>query len=537
LPGLMQDWPLTLDKILDHARAWHGESEIVSRTSQGTIVRSTYASAYLRAKRASNMLLSLGVRPGDRVATLAWNGVRHFEAWYGIMGIGAVCHTLNPRLFAEQLTYIINQAGDRIILVDADLVPIVAAIRDNIPCVEHVVVLTSEADMSAGCCGALCYEDLLCAVPEECTWGGFDEQTAAGLCFTSGTTGNPKGVLYSHRSNFLHTLASIAPDALNLSATDTILPIVPMFHANAWGLVFSAAAVGAKLVLPGNKLDGASIHELLETEGVTFSAAVPTVWQQLLDYLYATGRKLSSLQRVVIGGSCVPPHMVRSLRDDFGVDVLHAWGMTEISPVGTIASLNQRVVKMGAEAQAAARLKQGRAVLGIEMKLADDDGRAVPHDGSSYGRLMVRGPWVAREYLNSSAGALLDKEGFFDTGDVATIDECGYMQIVDRTKDIIKSGGEWISSVALETIMLGHPAVEGAVAIGVAHPRWGERPLLVIKLKGGQAVSKDELLRFLGERVAKWWVPDDVLFVQELPLGPTGKIDKKTLRRQVTGPA
>ncbi len=533
MQGLMQDWPLTVDKILDHAKTWHGGREIVSRSVEGPIVRTTYAEVHERAKRVSNALLGLGILPGDRVATLAWNTARHIEAWYGIMGMGAVCHTLNPRLFAEQLVYIINHADDRIILTDLTFLPILASIRDQIPGVKHIIVLTDEAQLGDSLPGALAYETLVANASADIAWGGFDENTAAGLCYTSGTTGNPKGVLYSHRSNFLHTLVTMGSDVLGITATDTVLPVVPMFHANAWGLAFSAPAVGAKLVMPGPKLDGASVHELLETEGVTFSAAVPTVWQMLLTHLRTSKGTLSTLKRVVIGGSAVPEAIVRGFRDEYGVDVTHAWGMTETSPLGTQATPNHAISQMDDEQQLQFKLKQGRAPLGIQLKLVDDEDKPLPHDGATFGRLKVSGPFVVGEYFKSEGGKILDAEGYFDTGDVATIDEHGVMQITDRAKDVIKSGGEWISSIEIENIAAGHPKAELAAVIGVAHPKWDERPLLLVKLMPGESATKDEFLQFLDGKIAKWWMPDDVVFVDEIPLGATGKIDKKLIRERM----
>ena len=530
MQGLMQDWPLTVDKILDHAKAWHGGREVVSRSVEGPIVRTTYGAIHERAKRVSNALKALGVVPGDRVATLAWNTGRHIEAWYGIMGMGAVCHTLNPRLFAEQLVYIINHADDKVIFTDLTFLPILAGIRDQIPGVKHFVVLADEAHLGDQLPGALSYESLIEQSSPDVTWGGFDENTAAGLCYTSGTTGNPKGVLYSHRSNFLHTLVTMGGDVLGIRATDTVLPVVPMFHANAWGLAFSAPAVGAKLVMPGQKLDGASVHELIETEGVTFSAAVPTVWQMLLQHLRATKSQLTTLKRVVIGGSAVPESIVRGFRDEFGVDVTHAWGMTETSPLGTQATPNAAIAAMDAETQLQFKLKQGRAPLGIELKLVDDEEKDLPHDGTTFGRLKVAGPFVVGQYFKSEGGNILDDDGFFDTGDVATLDEHGFMQITDRAKDVIKSGGEWISSIEIENIAAGHPKAELAAVIGVAHPKWDERPLLLVKLKAGETATKEEFLQFLEGKIAKWWTPDDVAFVDEIPLGATGKIDKKLIR-------
>jgi fatty-acyl-CoA synthase len=532
--GLMQDWPLTVDKILDHAKAWHGAVEIVSRSVEGPIVRTTYGEAHVRARKLSNALKGLGVQPGDRVATLAWNTARHLEAWYGIMGIGAVCHTLNPRLFAEQLCYIINHAEDKVIFTDLTFVPTLLENREKMTSVKQFVVMTDREGMKGvNFPGALCFEDLVEQNSADCVWGGFDENTAAGLCYTSGTTGNPKGVLYSHRSNFLHTLVTLGADVLNIGAKDVVLPVVPMFHANAWGIAFSAPAVGAKLVMPGQKLDGASIHELLESEGVTFSAAVPTVWQMLLTHLRETRGQLSTLKRVVIGGSAVPEAIVRGFRDEYGVDVTHAWGMTETSPLGTQGTPNARVAAMSPDEQLAYKLKQGRAPIGIELKLTDDTGAELPHDGHTFGELKVRGPFVVREYFKAEGGEILDAEGYFDTGDVATIDEQGFMQITDRAKDVIKSGGEWISSIEIENLAVGHPKAALCAVIGAAHPKWDERPVLLVKLLPGHESSKDEFLAFLEGKIAKWWTPDDVVFVDDIPLGATGKIDKKLIRQRM----
>jgi len=532
--GLMQDWPLTVDKILDHARTWHGDVEIVTRSVEGPVVRTTYADVHRRAKQLSNALQGLGVERGDRVATLAWNTDRHLEVWYGVMGMGAVCHTLNPRLHPEQLCYIINHAGDKAIFVDLTFAPLLLAHRDKMPNVKHLVVLTDEAHRTAAKLeGALAYEALLAGQSDEFAWGGFDENTAAGLCYTSGTTGAPKGVLYSHRSNFLHTLVTLGGDLLGISSRDVVLPVVPMFHANAWGLSFSGPAVGAKLVMPGARLDGAAVHELLETEGVTFSAAVPTIWQMLLTHLRESGGELSTLKRVVIGGAAVPEALVRAFQDDYGVEVTHAWGMTETSPLGTESNPTAKTLALDPDSQFRLKMKQGRAPLGIEMKLTDDAGRPLPHDGRTSGHLKVKGPFVARAYFGGDGGDILDGEGFFDTGDVATIDEYGFMQITDRAKDVIKSGGEWISSIEIENLAMGHPKAELCAVIGVSHPKWDERPVLLVKLKPGETATPDEFLEFLEGRIAKWWTPDAVLFVDEIPLGATGKIDKKVLREQM----
>jgi fatty-acyl-CoA synthase len=531
--GLMQDWPLTLDKLLDHAADWHGGREVVTRSVEGPIVRTTYAEIRRRAKRFSNALKGLGVQPGDRVATLAWNSGRHMEAWYAIMGIGAVCHTLNPRLFPDQLCYIMAHAEDKILITDLTFLPTVIERRADMRTIEKVIVLTDEGHMaSVGLDGALCYETLVEQNAEDCVWGGFDEKTAAGLCYTSGTTGNPKGVLYSHRTNFLHTLITLQTDVMGLSARDVVLPVVPMFHANAWGLAFSCPAVGCKVVMPGQKLDGASVHELLETEGVTFSAAVPTVWQMLLQHMKSTGLGLTTLKRVVIGGSAVPESLVRIFRDDYGVDVTHAWGMTETSPLGTLSVPSPEVAAMPAEQQLQYKLKQGRPPAGIELKLTDDAGNRQPHDGTTFGRLKIRGAAIVGTYFKGEGGDILDEEGFFDTGDVATIDALGYMQITDRAKDVIKSGGEWISSIEIENLAAGHPKALLAAVIGVHHPKWEERPLLLVKLKDGESATREEFLHYLDGKIARWWMPDDVVFVDDIPLGATGKIDKKLIRQR-----
>ncbi len=529
--GLMQDWPLTVDKILDHGANWHPGREVVTRSLEGGIVRTNYAAIRARARKLSNALLAHGIKPGDRVATLAFNTARHIEAWYAVMGIGAVCHTLNPRLFAEQLVYIVNHAEDRIILADPVNAPILAKILPECPGVEKVVWLTDEAHLPMDAPPGVAYESYIGDQSETCVWGDFPEQTAAGLCYTSGTTGNPKGVLYSHRSNYLHTLLSLQADVQGLSAADNVLVVVPMFHANAWGLTFSGPAVGAKLVLPGNQMDGASILQLLQEEEVTVSAAVPTVFQMLLQHLDATGAKLPHLKKVLIGGSACPESIIRAFNDRYGVEVLHLWGMTEMSPVGTVGVPCASVASLGYDEQMPYRLKQGRAPLGVEMKLTDDAGERLPHDGETFGRLKVRGHSVAGAYFKGDGGNILDEEGFFDTGDVATLDDKGYMQITDRAKDVIKSGGEWISSIEIENIAAGHPKVAFAAVVGLPHPRWDERPLLIVQLKPGQSATKEEMLSFLQGKIAKWWTPDDVAFA-DVPLGATGKIDKKLIRQR-----
>ncbi|MET0273274.1 MAG: long-chain-fatty-acid--CoA ligase [Phenylobacterium sp.] len=524
--GLMQDWPLTLDKIFDHAQRWHGGREVVSRDGEGRITRTTYAQMHGRAKQVSNALKAFGIAPGERVATMGWNGARHLEAWYGTIGIGAVLHTLNPRLFPEQITYIINHAEDRIILADPACKPLLDQLLPDCPTVEKVIYLSDAPGE---------YESWIGTHTDDCAWGGFDEQTAAGLCYTSGTTGNPKGVLYGHRSNYLHCMMSLQADALALSARDTVLLVVPMYHANAWGVVYSAPAVGAKLVLPGQRMDGASIHELIETEGVTYSAAVPTVWQMLLNHLKATGGKLTTLQRVTIGGSAVPESLIRTLHDDYGVDVIQGWGMTETSPLATVSVPTPEVAKLSFEDQVPYKLKAGRLLCNLDLKLTDDAGQRLPHDGHTFGRLMIKGPTVAASYFRGEGGEVLDEEGFFDTGDVATIDPDGYMAITDRAKDVIKSGGEWISSIDVENIAVGHPAAELCAVIGVAHPKWDERPVLLVKLRPGHAAEPADFLAYLDGKIARWWMPDDVVIVDDIPLGATGKIDKKLLRQQMAG--
>ena len=536
MQGLMQDWPLTVDKILDHAKNWHGEREVVSRSVEGPIVRTNYAAIHERARRVSNALLAWGIKPGDRVATLAWNTANHIETWYGIMGIGAVCHTLNPRLFPEQLAYIINHAEDRIIFTDLTFVPLLEAILPHCPSVERVIVMTDAAHMpQAKLPKAEAYETVLEQSSSDVTWGGFDEQTACGLCYTSGTTGNPKGVLYSHRSNFIHTLLGMQATVVGGTPSEVILPVVPMFHANAWGIAFVGPAAGSKLVMPGAKMDGASIYELIETEGVTFSAAVPTVWQGLFGHMVENNLNFSTLKKVLIGGSACPEALIRGFQDRFGVEVVHAWGMTETSPIGTIANLTPELKALPYDEQMAWRMKQGTPPLGVELKIKNYGGQEMPHDGKTFGRVMVKGPTIAGAYFKGEGGDILDHEGFFDTGDIASVDSHGFMQITDRAKDVIKSGGEWISSIDIENIAVGHPKVALAAVIGAAHPKWDERPVLLVKLKEGEAEDKQEHLDFLQGKIAKWWMPDDVVFVDDIPLGATGKIDKKTLRERMKG--
>ena len=532
--GLMQDWPLTVDRILDHAAQAHGGREVVTRSVEGPVARTTYARIRERARQVTHGLRELGIAAGDRVATLAWNTDRHLELWYAIMGMGAVCHTLNPRLHPDQLCWIIRHAGDRVVFTDLTFAPLLLAALADHPGhgVERVVILSDEAHRPAGVGPeVLMYEPWLEGRPSaDSGWGGFGEETAAGLCYTSGTTGDPKGVLYSHRSNVLHTFMTMQTDVMGLSARDVVLPVVPMFHANAWGIAFSAPAVGAKLVMPGARMDGASLYELMEAEGVTFSAAVPTVWQGLLQFLDGAGARLSALKRVVIGGAACPESLIRAFHDRYGVEVIHAWGMTETSPLGTLGSPTAEIAELPFEAQLPWRMKQGRAPFGVELKIVDPAGARLPQDGQAQGRLMVRGPIVAAGYYGAERGAVLDGEGFFDTGDVATLDPQGYMQITDRAKDVIKSGGEWISSIAIENLMVAHPKVALAAVIAIPHPKWDERPLLVVQLKPDEVSAPAEMLAFLEGKIARWWTPDAVVFTDALPVGPTGKIEKKRLR-------
>ncbi len=534
MQGLMQDWPLTVDRLLDHAAAWHGAREIVSRDAEGRVTRSCYAEVHADAKRVSNALARMGIGLGDRVATLGWNGARHLAAWYGIAGMGAVCHTLNPRLFPEQLAYIAAEAGDRLLIADPACAPLIPDLLANVPSIERVIFFCDRAGLPETDFEAVTFDDWIVDESVDFAWGGFDERTACGLCYTSGTTGNPKGVLYAHRSNYIHALMTLQRDALALSARDTILLVVPMYHANAWGVVYSAPAAGAKLVLPGQRLDGASLYDLIESEGVTYAGGVPTVWQSLLQHVQATGGRFTTLERVTIGGSACPESIVRTFRD-YGVDVIQGWGMTETSPLATVSVPTAEVAALDADAQVAYQLKQGRPLCGIELKLTDDAGNRLPHDGRTPGRLKIKGVTIAGGYYAGAGGNVLDDEGFFDTGDVSTIDERGYMQITDRAKDIVKSGGEWISSIDIENIVVGHPKAQYAAVIGVVHPKWDERPILLVQLKDGESAEGAEFLAWLDGKIAKWWMPDDVLIVDEIPLGPTGKVDKKLIRTRLEG--
>jgi fatty-acyl-CoA synthase len=533
--GLMQDWPLLCHRIIDHAATYHAERTIVSRSIEGPFHTTTYRDVRARALKVAQRLDRDGIRLGDRVATLAWNTWRHLESWYGILGIGAVYHTVNPRLFPEQIVWIINHAEDRVLLTDLTFVPLLERLADQLKTIERYVVLTDAAHMpSTTLRNAVPYEEWIGAVDGDFAWKSLDENTAAGMCYTSGTTGNPKGVVYSHRSNVLHALAANMADMLGLSARDVVMPVVPMFHANGWSLGFSSVMAGASLILPGAKLDGPSLHELLNGYRVTFTAAVPTVWFMLLQHLETSGGKLPYLKRVVIGGSACPRSMTKTFQDVYGVEVIHAWGMTEMSPLGTLCSMKPEYAGLTGEARLDIQQKQGHPPFTVEMKITDDAGKKLPWDGRTFGRLKVRGPAIARAYFKDDA-ELLDEEGFFDTSDVSTIDRYGYMQITDRAKDVIKSGGEWISSIDLENLAVAHPKVAEAAVIGVGHPKWGERPLLVVVLKKDQSASKDEILRFMQGKVATWWMPDDVVFVDEIPHTATGKIQKTTLRESFKG--
>ncbi|SFI38079.1 fatty-acid--CoA ligase [Aerobium aerolatum] len=533
MQGLMQDWPLLCHKILDHAAQQYPDTEIVSRSIEGPIVRSTYARSRQRALQAAQLLAREGFGQGDRIATLAWNTGRHLEAWYGIMGAGGVYHTLNPRLFPEQLAWIMNHAEDKAIFVDLTFVPLLEKLAPMVKSLRRVIVFTDAAHMPETTLpNAIAYEEWLAQADGDYQWVSLDENAASGMCYTSGTTGDPKGVVYSHRSNVLHAMIAVSPNAMGISANDVVLPVVPMFHANAWGLGQSAPMIGAKLVMPGGRMDGESIYELLDSEKVTFTAAVPTVWLMLLQYLEQTGKQLPHLKRVVIGGSASPRAMTQKFQDNYGVEVIHAWGMTEMSPLGSLCTMKPVYSGLEGDARLDIQQKQGSAPFGVEMKVTDDENVELPWDGSTFGRLKVRGPAVARAYYGGTGAEQFDEEGWFDTGDVAHIDIHGYMQITDRAKDVIKSGGEWISTIELENLAVGHPDVAEAAVIGVAHPKWDERPLLVIVRKPGKEPSKEELLAFMEGKIAKWWMPDDVAFVDEIPHTATGKIQKTTLRDQ-----
>ncbi|HET7777573.1 MAG TPA: 3-(methylthio)propionyl-CoA ligase [Rudaea sp.] len=531
--GAMMQQPLLISALLRHAERHHGAQEIVSRRVEGDLHRYTYRDLGQRSRQLANALAAFGLESGDRVATLAWNGYRHMELYYAVAGSGRVLHTLNPRLHPDQVVWIADHAEDRVLFFDLTFLPLVEAIAHRVGTVKHFVAMTDRKHMPATTTipGLLCYEDLIEAQPAQIEWPVMDENAAATLCYTSGTTGNPKGVLYSHRSTLLHAWAAALPDAFGCSARDTILPVVPMFHVNAWGLPYVACMVGAKLVFPGPWLDGRSLHELFDDESVTLSAGVPTVWKGLLAHVEANGLGFRTMRRTVIGGSACPPAMMRAFQERYDVQVLHAWGMTETSPLGTVCTLKPSQLALAPEQKLAVQAKQGRVVFGVDMKIVDDCGNELPQDGKASGELLVRGPWIVSEYFKAPGAApLLD--GWFPTGDVATIDADGFMQITDRSKDLIKSGGEWIGSIELESVAVAHPAVAMAACIGARHPKWDERPLLVVVKAPGAELTREQLLRHYEGKVAKWWIPDDVVFVDSIPLGATGKVQKNVLRER-----
>ena len=529
--GLMQDQPLLISSLIEFASRHHGDGEIVSRRVEGDIHRYTYRDVAARSRQVANALDGLQLGFGDRVATLAWNGYRHLELYFGVSGTGRVLHTLNPRLSPDQIAWIANHAQDQVLCFDLGFLPIAQALQGNATTIRHYVALCDADRLPAdsGIPGLIDYEGWIGAHRAAYAWPEFDERSASSLCYTSGTTGNPKGVLYSHRSTILHAYAGALPDVLGMSARESVLPVVPMFHVNAWGLPYAAAMTGAKMVFPGPAMDGKSIFELIESEQVSFAAGVPTVWQMLLGHMQANGLRFSTLKRTVIGGSACPPAMITRFNDDYGVEVLHAWGMTEMSPVGTVCTLKNKHLAMTADDKMKVRLKQGRGIYGVDMKIVDADGNELPWDGRSFGDLLVKGPWIISDYFNSDGASPL-VEGWFPTGDVATIDPDGYMQITDRSKDVIKSGGEWISSIDVENIAVAHPSVAMAACVGVKHPKWDERPILVVVKKPGAEISREALIGFYHGKIAKWQIPDDVVFVDAIPLGGTGKMQKTKLR-------
>jgi len=536
--GLMQDRPLLISSLIDFTTQYHGDVEIVTRSVEGPIHRYTYRDLSRRSRQLANALTRMGVKLGDRIGTLAWNTYRHMELYYGVSGMGAVLHTVNPRLFPEQIDYIVNHAEDSHLFFDLTFLPLVEKLAPQLKTVKSFILMTDAAHMpkSSAIPGLTCYEDLIARESDEFAWPSFDERTASSLCYTSGTTGNPKGVLYSHRSTVLHSMAALSPDVLGISSRDSALIIVPLFHANAWGIPYAAAMCGAKLVLPGAGLDGKNVYEMLRDEKCNLSLGVPTVWLAMFQHVDSNpGLDVKAdiaLERVVIGGSAAPRAMIERFAHQFGAFVVHAWGMTEMSPLGTTGTLLKRHLGLPEAKRFDIQSKQGRAIYGVDLKITDDEGKELPRDGVAFGNLKVRGPWITKGYFKGDGGNVLDADGFFTTGDVATLDPDGYMQITDRAKDVIKSGGEWISSIDLENAAVGHPAVQEAAVIGVFHAKWQERPLLLVIRKAGKDVSKDELLTFLEGRVAKWWLPDDIVFVTELPHTATGKLLKTKLREQ-----
>ncbi len=538
--GLMQDQPLLISTLIEFADRHHRDGEIVSRRVEGDIHRYTWKDVAARSRQVANALDGLKLAVSDRVATIAWNGYRHLELYFGVSGSGRVLHTINPRLHPEQVAWIVNHAEDQVLCFDMTFLPIVQAVHAKCPTVKQWIALCDAGKLpkDSGIPNLQSYETWVGAQSGDYVWPVFDENTASSMCYTSGTTGNPKAALYSHRSTTLHAYAAALPDVMNLSARDSVLPVVPMFHVNAWGIPYSAALTGCKLVFPGPALDGKSVYELIEAEGVTFAAGVPTVWQMLLGHMKPGGLKFSKLNRTVIGGSACPPAMITAFQDDYNVDVLHAWGMTEMSPLGTLCTLKNKHLSLPKDAQMKIRLKQGRAIYGVDMKIVGDDGKELPWDGKAYGDLLVKGPWVVKEYFKGEGGNPLVKDdngvGWFPTGDVATIDADGYMQITDRSKDVIKSGGEWISSIDIENIAMAHPAVAMAACIGMRHPKWDERPVVAVVKKPGMEVTREDLIKFFeGKTVAKWQIPDDIIFVEAIPLGATGKMLKTRLREQL----
>ena len=533
--ALMMDTPLLVSSILRHADRNYFDREIVSVTADNPTHRYTYGQCFARARQLANALDGLGLSKGDRVATLAWNDYRHLEAYYGIGGAGYVCHTINPRLFPEQIAFIINHAKDRYVMVDLLVFPLIEKLAGQLQGVEAFIVMTDEASMPAtDLDNVLCYETLIGAQSSDYEWPELDENDACAMCYTSGTTGDPKGVVYSHRSQLLHAYACVAPDAIGLSARDVVLPVVPLFHVNAWGIPFLAPMVGAKLVFPGPKMgDGETLYQLMQSERVTVSLGVPTVWLGLLQYLDKTGNKLEYLQRTTIGGAAVPESMIRAFRDQHDVEVLQGWGMTEMSPVGTVSQLKYGMETLTGDEIVAIKTKAGRALFGVELRIVDDDGNELPWDGEQAGALQVRGPWICSDYYRlEGSGGSHTADGWFNTGDVAKIDADGYVQITDRTKDVIKSGGEWISSIDVENVAVGHPEVAEAAVIGIPHPKWTERPLLIVVPAEGSKPGKDDILDWFEGKIAKWWLPDDVVFVDEIPHTATGKIKKIELRKQ-----
>jgi len=535
MQGLMMDTPLLISAVIDYAAAVHGDARIVSRTVEGDLHRYNYRAAYRRIQQLAHALCGLGLQHGDRIATLAWNGYRHFELYYGISGIGSVCHTINPRLFPEQIIYIVNHAEDRYICVDLTFVPLLEQIADRLPDIEGYIILTDRAHMpDTSLPNALCYEDLLSQQPGHFDWPSFDERTACSLCYTSGTTGNPKGVLYSHRSSILHSLTVLTTGDRGLGPDTVMLPVVPLFHVNAWGLPYALPIVGGSFVFPGPGLDGASLYQLMETEGVTDAWGVPTVWLGLLNEVKQRKARFSTLRSMIIGGSAAPRSMIETFENNYGVNVIHGWGMTEMSPVGTTSILSPQMRQLPKAQQHDIKIKQGRALFGVEMKIVDTTGQRLAHDGKAFGELLVRGPTITSAYYNDAQANenAFDAEGWFRTGDVATIDEHGFLHIVDRTKDVIKSGGEWISSIELENAAMGHPGVAEAAVIGLPHPKWGERPLLLIKRSAADTVNAEELRDYLASKVAKWCLPDAIEFIDELPHTATGKLLKTELRQR-----